>query len=326
MQIEPLYEEFLTYLSVERNCSPLTITAYRSDGRLFLRSLADQSVPAEVEAVTRQVVREYIVWLRERGLKPTSVARRIHSLRSFWNYLWDSDYSDTNPFRKLTLPKQPRSLPVYLSEDECRRLLEGASRQKSPFLACRDRAVLTLMLFTGARRSEVLNLDWNSVDLDQQTVRFVGAKGDKTRVVPLADDVVERLREWREIRPDCEHNYVFATQWKARLGKRGLQSLLKRALALGGIDRPNVTLHKLRHSFACLLLTSGADLHSLQTMLGHTRLDTTGIYLHATGEALREALAHHPLSVADNPQQSGGPEPERESRRAFPVQTVIVLD
>ena len=201
MRIEPLYQEFLTYLSVERNCSPLTVTAYQSDGRLFLESLADQALPAETESITRLVVRQYIVWLRNRGLKPSSVARRIHSLRSFWNYLWDSDYTNTNPFRKLTLPKRSRDLPVYLSEEECRRLLEGAGDQPCSFCACRDRAILTLMIFTGARRSEVLALTWPNVDLEQGTVRFVGAKGDKTRVVPLAVDAADLLREWRELRP-----------------------------------------------------------------------------------------------------------------------------
>ena len=296
MRIEPLYEEFLTYLSVERNCSPLTVTAYQSDGRLFLASLADQSEPPEIESVTRLVVRQYIVWLRNRGLKPSSVARRIHSLRSFWNYLWDSDYSDTNPFRKLTLPKQSRALPVYLSQEECRRLLDAAGKQSCAFLACRDRAILTLMIFTGARRSEVLDLTWANVDADQGTVRFVGAKGDKTRVVPLAADAAELLRQWKELRPACDHGYVFTTQWGARLGKRGLRSTLERALADSGIEKENVTLHKLRHSFACLLLANGADLHCLQAMLGHTRLDTTGVYLHATAENLREAMGKHPLS------------------------------
>ena len=296
MRIEPLYQEFLTYLSVERNCSPLTVTAYQSDGRLFLTSLADQSEPPEIESVTRLVVRQYIVWLRNRGLKPSSVARRIHSLRSFWNYLWDSDYTDTNPFRKLTLPKQSRSLPIYLSEEECRRLLDGAGHQISAFLSCRDRAILTLMVFTGARRGEVLGLTWSNVDLDQGTVRFAGAKGDKTRAVPLAVDVIDLLRGWREIRPECDHGCVFTTQWGARLGKRGLNSALRRALADSGIEKSNVTLHKLRHSFACLLLANGADLHCLQAMLGHSRLDTTGIYLHATAENLREAMGKHPLS------------------------------
>jgi len=295
MRIEELHHEFLTYLSVERNCSPLTIEAYKSDGRQFLQSLEEQEVPPEVESITKQVVRQYVVWLRERGLKPSSVARRINSLRSFWNYLWDNDYTKTNPFRQVTLPRQPRSLPIYLSEDECRRLMEAAGNQQCQFNAIRDKAVLMLMVFTGARRSEVLDLGWRDLDLDQQTVRFSAAKGDRTRVLPLAHEVCEALREWREVRPESSHNHVFTAKWGARLGRYGLASALRRALEAAGIDRPDITPHKLRHSFACMLLSNGADLHCLQEMLGHSRLDTTGIYLHATADSLRAAMSKHPL-------------------------------
>jgi site-specific recombinase XerD len=120
MPIEPLYEESLTHLSVEHNGSPLTVDAYRSDGRIFLRYLQEHETAPEVEAITKPVLRDYVIWLRKRGLQPATVARRIHSLRSFWDYLWENEYTDANPFRRVTLPKQPRWLPVYLSEDECR--------------------------------------------------------------------------------------------------------------------------------------------------------------------------------------------------------------
>ncbi len=296
MRIEELHQEFLTYLSVERNCSPLTIQAYKSDGRMFLQSLEEQGVPPEVEAITKQAVRQYVVWLRERGLKPSSVARRINSLRSFWNYLWDNDYTKTNPFRHVTLPRQPRNLPTYLSEDECRRVIKAAGNQQCQFDAIRDKAVLMFMMFTGARRSEVLRLHWSDVDLDQQIVRFSAAKGDRTRVLPLAREVCDVLHEWREVRPESSHRLVFTAKWGARLGRYGLASALRRALESAGIDRPDITPHKLRHSFACMLLSNGADLHCLQEMLGHSRLDTTGIYLHATADSLRAAMRRHPLS------------------------------
>ncbi|NSW58639.1 MAG: tyrosine-type recombinase/integrase [Armatimonadetes bacterium] len=294
MRIEPLYEEFLTYLAVERNCAKLTVEAYQSDGRMFLRFLEELGSGPDVEAVTKHVLRQYVVWLRERGLQPATVARRIHSLRSFWNYLWDCEYTDDNPFRKLTLPKQSRKLPTYLPEDDCRRLIDAAGEQASAFLSCRDRAILVFMLFTGARRSEVLGLTWDAVDLEELTVRFVGAKGDKSRAVPLAEPAAEALREWAAVRPNCQHRYVFTTQWGARLGKRGLCTTLDRALRAADIDT-SVTPHKLRHSFACMMLRNGADLNCLQRMLGHTRLDTTGVYLQATAEDLREAMARHPL-------------------------------
>ena len=306
MRIEPLYEEFLTYLSIERNCAKLTVEAYRSDGRVFLRALDEMGIEHEVEAITKHVLRQYVVWLRERDLQPATVARRAHSLRSFWNYLWDSEHTDTDPFRKLTLPKQSRKLPTYLAEDECRRLIEAAGRQASKFLACRDAALLTFMLFTGARRSEVLNLELADLDLEQATVRFVAAKGDKTRVVPLAADAADVLVGWLAMRPGCKHEYVFTTAWGARLGRRGMNSALRRALQAAGIEKLGTTPHGLRHSFACLMLRNGADLSCLQRMLGHTRLDTTGVYLQATAEDLREAMGRHPLAREDkHPRREG---------------------
>jgi site-specific recombinase XerD len=296
MRIESLYEEFLIYLNVERNCSPLTVEAYGADLKTLKRALAELDVTAEVEAIDRRVVRHYVVWMREQGLSAATVARKINSLRSFWNYLLDNELTETNPLRGAVIPKQARRLPGHLSAEECLELIAAAAGQDSRFLSCRDRALLSFLLFTGARRGEVLNLEWSHVDLRQHTVRFVAAKGAKTRVVPLAEDVVRALGEWMDIRPECAHDCVFTTQWGARLGKRGIPAALRRAMRAAGISKPEVTVHTLRHSFACLMLRNGADLSCIQKMLGHTRLDTTGIYLDATAEDLRDAVAKHPLS------------------------------
>jgi integrase/recombinase XerC len=298
MELQPLYEEFLTYLAVERNCSPLTISAYRDDARSLCRYLEAEGVSPNAGSITRLVVRGYVAWLRARGLSPTTVARRIHSLRSFWNYLWDSDYTDTNPFRKISLPKQSRALPVYLSVEEAQSLVAAAATQEHEFYARRDKAIVTFLLFTGARRSELLNLTWDDVDLQGKTVRFVGAKGDKTRAVPLADQSLGDLLEWQALRPSCNHRNVFTSRSGARLGKRGLKTAITRALQGSGIDKQGVTTHKLRHTFACMMLRGGADLSCLQRMMGHSRLDTTGIYLSATAEDLRQAMALHPLGHA----------------------------
>jgi len=299
MRIEPLYQEFLTYLQLERSYSPHTLVAYRSDFNVFTRFLGEADGSANVEGITHSVVRQYVAWLSRRGLKPSSVARRINSLRSFWNFLRDNDRVTVDPFRRVSLPKRGTSLCVHLSAEECRALLAASEQQPSAFLAFRDKAILTLMLFTGIRRSEVLNLQVSALDLTQKTVQIIHAKGHKSRLIPLADDAVLALRDWLELRPaNCLHDFVFTTQWGARLGRRGLTTCLRRALARARIRRPGITPHKLRHSFACLMLQNGCDLFSLQQMLGHTRLDTTAVYLHATIDGLRTALLKHPLAGA----------------------------
>jgi site-specific recombinase XerD len=290
MRIEPLYEEFLTYLEVERDSSPLTITSYRSDGKLFVASLGHLGVEPQIDAVSGHVVRRYLAYLSRRGQKPASIARKLCSLRSFWRYLRDSDYTQSDPFVRISAPSKERALPNYLSAQECAALLDAAERQRSIFLAFRDKAALATLIFTGLRRGEILGLRVAALDFADNKVVVRRGKGKKSRVVPMVAQLRQPLEDWLEVRPACGHDFVFTTQSGVRMGKRGLMTALGRALATAGIDKPGITLHKLRHSFACMLLQNGCDLFSLSTMLGHTRLDTTAIYLEATVEHLRSAI------------------------------------
>ena len=298
MHIVPLHEEFVSYLDLERGYSPLTIKAYQSDFRIFLRYLSHIGQEPQVHIINRQVIRRYIAWLRKEGLKPTSIARRLHSLRSFWNYLRDNDYTERDPFLQVSIPKRARSLPVYLSAQECVALLEATERQSSALLAFRDKAILSVLVFTGIRRAELLELRLTSVDMGQATLRIERGKGGKTRLVPLSHQAVTALKDWLELRPECDHDYLFTSQACGRLGRRALTGALRRALASAGLERKGITPHKLRHTFACLMLQSGCDLFSLSKLLGHTHLDTTTIYLHASVEDLRPPMARHPLNAA----------------------------
>ena len=155
---------------------------------------------------------------------------------------------------------------------------------------------MATLVFTGVRRSEVLDLRIPSLDFVDSKIVVERGKGKKTRVIPMVAQLQDALQDWLEIRPRCGHSFAFTTQSGGRMGKRGLMSALHRALNAAGIAKPGITLHKLRHSFACMLLQNGCDLFSLSTMLGHSRLDTTAIYLEATVEHLRSAIGHHPLA------------------------------
>ena len=293
-----LHEEFLSYLSIERNYSPRTVTAYRSDFRRFLGFLESQEIEALPSTVERTVLRGYIVGMRTGGLSPTSIARRIHSLQSFWKYLLAEGHAQVDPFAQISIPKRPRTLPQVLSLEEAPRRLEAAERQSSVFNAFRDRAVLALMLFGGLRRSEILNLELRDLDMDSGTIRLTAAKGNKSRMLPLAPQATEAVSDWLELRPEsAPHDRVFTSKWGAPLSKNGRTTCLARALAGAGITREGVTLHTLRHTFGTLMLRGGCDLHALQCMLGHSRLDTTAIYLHTGMTDLREAMARHPLAA-----------------------------
>jgi len=296
MRIDNLHNEFLAYLELERDYSPHTISSYRSDFRSFLQFLASEGVLPELDQVDRSTVRRYLAWLHDRGVSSATIVRRIDSLRSFWNYLRESEYTESDPFFRISVRKRPARTPTHLSLEEAQGLLAAAGRQGSLFNAFRDTAVLTVLLCTGIRRSELLSLTLDALDLDGGTLQVTAGKGSKSRVLPLLPAACTALADWLELRPDCGHDRVFTSKWGAPLSTNGLSSLLKRALGASGITKSGITLHSLRHTFACLLLKSGCDLYSLQRMLGHSRLDTTAVYLHATVEDLRAAAAKHPLN------------------------------
>ena len=289
MALMCLHDEFLSYLDLERGCSPATIRAYRTDFRLFLRFLESIEISPDIGAVDKPVLRRYVAWLRGRGLKVSSVARRLHSVHSFWNYLRDNDYTEQDPFLGVRVPKPERPLPVFLSAEECKALLRAAEYQRSAFRAFRDKAVLAVLIYAALRRSELLGLRLEDVDLGRAVLRVVHGKGRKARAIPLADGATEALGDWLELRPHCRHDALFTSQSGEPMGKNGLVRAFRKAVQKAGIKKPGVSLHKLRHSFACMLLQNGCDLFSLSRLLGHTRLDTTAIYLHATVEDLRSA-------------------------------------
>lgn len=296
MYLPELHEEYLSYLAIERNYSPRTITAYRSDFRRFQAFMASQELEALPASVERTSIRGYVASMRTSGLSPTSIARRIHSLHSFWRYLLAEGYAQHDPFGQISIPKLPRAVPQVLSLEEAHRLLAATERQRSVFDAFRDRAILTLLLFGGLRRSEILNLKLRDLDLDTGTVCLTAAKGNKSRMLPLSPQAAEAVRDWLELRPQsAQHDRVFTSKWGAALSKNGLTTCLTRALTGAGITREGISLHTLRHTFSTLMLRGGCDLHSLQCMLGHSRLDTTAIYLHTGMTDLREAMVHHPL-------------------------------
>ena len=303
MDMNSLAQDFVVYLEAERGCSPLTGRAYRSDLRQFADFLATQRHPTSPDLITTPMVREWIVAMCRAGLNPRSIARHIHALRSFWHYLLDVGAVADDPLRRVSTPKFAQPLPTYLSADELQALLDAAQRQRIALCGFRDHAMLSVLVFTGMRRGEVLALRLGDVDLVTGTVRVQNAKGRKARVIPLLPPVCEALRDWLEFRPACKHDYLFTTSRGNRIHPSRMQVIWRRTLRASGITRPGVSLHTLRHSAATLLLQGGVDLVCIQQLLGHSRLDTTAVYLHVEPASLRAAMEAHPLSATQAARQ-----------------------
>ena len=292
-----LAEEYLLYLRAEKGCSPLTASSYRSDLKQLFTHLQEHYSVSRPDEINLLMVRSWIVAMHEKGLCNNSVARRICAVRGYWHYLAEQDLVDPRVMAKVSSPSRERSVPVYLNESQLTSLLDAALRQRTAVCAFRDYAIIATFVYTGIRRSELLNVKLDALDFQTRQLRVDRGKGGKSRVLPMVDPLIEALRDWLEYRPECRHDYVFTTVRGNRMYAGRLQQTWAKILKRSGISRDGVSIHTLRHSFATVLLQSGeVDLVSIQHLLGHSRLDTTSIYLHVADEQLRAAVDAHPLA------------------------------
>jgi integrase/recombinase XerD len=279
---DPELEGFLA-LSAAR-LAPRTVEAYRRD----LFALADwlERSPA---SVTTEELERYLAELRAAGLSGATIARRVASLRSFFRHLVLIGAADANPAADLDLPRRARRLPRVLSPSEVERLIDAAAGTTPRTL--RDRALVELLYGAGLRVGEAVGLDMGGVDLDQRLVRTIG-KGGKERVVPVGRQAVEALRRYLgRGRPHLDRRHrpeLFLNAQGGPLTRAGAFLILRKLAAKAGLEPERVHPHLLRHSFATHLLEGGADLRSVQEMLGHADLATTELYTHVTDRRRRE--------------------------------------
>ncbi len=279
---DPELEGFLA-LSAAR-LAPRTVEAYRRD----LDTLADWlgRSPASVD---REELERYLADLRAAGLSGATIARRVASLRSFFRHLVLIGAADSNPAAELELPRRIRRLPRTLSPAEAERLIDAAAGTTPR--ALRDCALVELLYGAGLRVGEALGLEKGGVDLDQRLVRTIG-KGNKERVVPVGRQAVEALRRYLgRGRPHLDRRHrpeLFLNAQGGPLTRAGAFLILRKLAAKAGLEPERVHPHLLRHSFATHLLEGGADLRSVQEMLGHADLATTELYTHVSDRRRRE--------------------------------------
>ncbi len=282
MSAYPSVESFLA-LSTAR-LAPRTVDAYKRDLADFCRWLDDS--PDDVDAAR---LAEYVASMRAAGLAATTIARRVAALRGFYRHQVLLGVRGENPAAELELPRRRRTLPRTLSPGEAERLIEAASGTTPRSL--RDRALVELLYGAGLRVSEAVGLERNGVDLDQRLVRCLG-KGSKERVVPVGREAVEALRRYlARGRPYLDKRHrpeLFLNAQGGALTRAGAFFILRRLAATAGLEPGRVHPHLLRHSFATHLLEGGADLRSVQEMLGHADLATTELYTHVSDRRRRE--------------------------------------
>ena len=280
---------FLEYLTVELGLSANTRQAYERDLRLFCKTLGFKNSDALVN-VSREQITGYMTQLKEKGLAAATIARKLAAIKAFYRFMTAEGYMDANPAEVVEAGTKGIKLPRVLSEDEVVRLLNQPDITTAE--GFRDRTMLEVLYATGMRVSELINLTLERVDLNMKYIIAFG-KGSKERIVPLGSVAAEFLQQYLEkVRPKLTHedrntNIVFLAFGGHELTRQRFWQIIRAYGRKANINKA-LTPHILRHSFATHLLDNGADLRSVQELLGHSDISTTQIYTHLTNKRLRD--------------------------------------
>jgi integrase/recombinase XerD len=285
---------FLNYLRVEKGLAPNTVASYQRDLKKFATYCRAGGIRGQ--DATRQQVREFLQWLFERRLTARSVARHLVALRSFFRFLVSERAIITDPAADLESPQCGVTLPKFLAVGEVEALLQQPDTSTARGL--RDKAMLEVLYATGMRVSELVNLKCDSIDLNLGILRCIG-KGSKERLIPLGKSALAAVEAYSshgraQFLNNGHTSYLFVNSRGGRLSRVGFWKILARYGRAAAISVP-LNPHMVRHSFATHLLERGADLRSIQLLLGHSDISTTQIYTHVLKERLKQVYqAHHP--------------------------------
>ena len=306
-----LVQQFVDYLRHERHFSPYTARCYGADLRQYCEHLAGQGDSSGVDQQLRGIdtvgIRGFLSHLDGFGYSPATTARKIATLRSFYRWMQKRGHMQTNPMLLIRTPKQTKRLPKAINVEQVEKLLAAPDNRDT--LGARDRAILETLYSTGVRVSELVDLNRNDLDFAGQTLHIRG-KGKKERIVPLGSHALAAIRHYMTLlEPDPRFRALrdrsmtetaiplFVNKNGGRLSSRSVRRKLDKYLKSAGLD-PSISPHTLRHSFATHLLDNGADLRSVQELLGHQSLSTTQIYTHLSSMRLRTAYNEaHPRAV-----------------------------
>jgi len=294
-------DKFLNYLEIEKNYSRHTLINYSVDLRDLYTYLSgaqtvssgEKVIPQEfdIKKIDYLSLRKYLAYLNEKKFSKRTVARKIACIRSFFKFLYRENIVKNNPAVSLITPKLDKPLPTFLDEASIAKLIESANG--GDWLSLRDRAILETLYSTGIRVSELVGLNFDSIDFISGVVKVFG-KGRKERIVPIGEQAISTVRNYCKNRPKAGAPALFLNKSGQRITDRSIRRILDKYVKILSITE-NISVHSIRHSFATHLLNRGADLRSVQELLGHANLSTTQIYTHVTTERLKKVYdSAHP--------------------------------
>ncbi len=281
---------FLDYLYIEKGLSQNTVKAYKVDLLAFMSWITDHT-NSDIKNIKEDSINKYISYLFETKLKSSSVNRKISSIKSFYLFLIKKSIVATSPISEVMSPKQEKYLPSSMSEDEVDKLLN--SPDSNIKIEKRDKAMIEMLYATGMRISELVNLKITDVDMQRCVVKVLG-KGSKERLIPFGEEAYEALNNYLSDRDESSSKEVFLSNRKTKISRVAFWHRIKFYLVRENLKQ-TISPHTLRHAFATHLLNRGADLRSVQLLLGHSDLSTTQIYTHIAKQRLSDVLKkHHP--------------------------------
>lgn len=295
--LEEYLEDFEKYLENEKNYSKHTILNYNNDVEEFFNFLKSEDLES-LEQINYSFARYYLTELHKKGFSKSSIARKISSLRSFFRYMHREEYVEDNPFKLVSIPKQDKKVPKFIYFDEILNII--GSIDNFTLLGKRDLAIVEILYGTGLRVSEICSIKISDIDFPNEML-LVHGKGNKDRYVPftgyLIDSVIDYLENSRNkllLKFKKETDILFLNRLGDPLTVRGVRDILNR-IVKNSPENVHISPHMLRHSFATHLLDQGADLRSVQELLGHAHLSSTQIYTHVSKEQLRNVyMQTHP--------------------------------
>jgi len=275
-------DKFMNYLKIEKNAAANTVTNYTIDLKSFSAFLGER----DITAVDHLVLRRFLAEMRAKNYSKRTIARKLASLRTFFKFLYREGHIKTNPITAILTPKLDKKLPVVLDVAKVARLVQ--SPPEDAVSGLRDRAILETLYSAGIRVSELVGLDLDDVDFISGVIKVLG-KGSKERMVPIGEPALAAIRRYTEERDEVkvrDKDAVFLNKSGKRLTDRSIRRIIDKYIRACSIQE-HISPHSLRHSFATHLLDRGADLRSVQELLGHMNLSTTQIYTHVTMERLK---------------------------------------
>lgn len=296
--MEHLIDEFINYLDYEKGYSKRTIVSYEKDLELFNKFLKQNKI-TQISKIDYQTIRKYLNYLHEKNQKNISISRKISTLRTFFKYNIKNGKIKTNPMTLISNPKKEKKLPKYLNYEEIEKLLNAIDTTKKE--GVQQKLIIELLYSTGIRVSELINIKIKDIVVSERQIRIFG-KGSKERIVLFGQNAFEILKQYlltykNYFDGNIANNYLLINTKGKQLSTNKIELIVKDILKKSNL-KIDISPHTLRHTFATHLLDSGADLKSVQELLGHENLKTTAIYTHVSNERLKHVYTNcHPRAL-----------------------------